>query len=120
VGLPLAALLAWGGREVHVLADAARHLLTVGFMLAVVIAMLFRLVPVLERVALPWPRLRALALWALAGAVILRTGEVAVAAGATALAPAVAASGALAWVALAAVAANLLGALAGARATRRP
>jgi hypothetical protein len=82
-------------------ADAARHLLTVGLLASTVLAMTFRLVPVLEGQALPWPACRPVARWALAGAVTLRTLEVPVSFGAAWLAPAVALSGPLVWAALA-------------------
>lgn len=81
-------------------ADAARHLLTVGFLTSTVLAMTFRLVPVIEARALAWPSCRRLARWTLAAAVTLRTLEVPVALGLAWLAPAVALSGPLAWTAL--------------------
>jgi hypothetical protein len=112
-GLAVAAA-AQGGSE-HVLADAARHLLTVGVLTTVVVAMMFRLLPVLERRALAWPGARPAALWLLLGAVVLRAAEVAVSAGFRWLAPAVALSGLAVWGALAAVAVNL-----GAAALVRP
>lgn len=95
----------WAG----LLADAARHLLTVGVLLSVVTAMGFRLIVALEGRPLPWPRLPRVAFWLLGGAVVLRTAELGVGAGWTWLAPAVVASGGLAWLALALVAASLLG-----------
>lgn len=95
----------------RVLDDAVRHLVGVGFVGAVVVAMAFRLVPVLEGVPLPWPRLRAVALWALAAGVALRTLEVGVGLGPRPVSAAVLASGVLVWVAFACVAANLVGAL---------
>jgi hypothetical protein len=111
-GMLAAAGLAAAGGAAHVVADAARHLFTVGFLTSVVVAMTFRLIPALERVALPWPRLRHVAFAALLGAVVARTAEVLVAGGWRGLAPLVVASGVLAWVALASVAANLAGAMA--------
>lgn len=103
-----ATAMALSATQPHVVADAARHLLTVGVLTTVVAAMTFRLVPVLERRALPWPAGRPVALVALAAAVVLRTAETLVAAGAPALAPLVVLSGPLVWLALAAVAANLV------------
>jgi hypothetical protein len=91
----------------HALGDALRHLMAVGFLLSVVVAMTFRLIPVLEGVALPWPGLRAVAFAALLGAVILRTAQGLTVYDWPGLGPAVALSGALGWIALAAVTANL-------------
>lgn len=119
VSLPLAAVGAAAltvavafGVATHVATDAVRHLLTVGFLTSIVVAMSFRLVPALERVALPWPGLRRVAFAAIVGAVVLRTAQVFVPAGLLWLSPAVALSGALVWVALVAAAANLVGAIA--------
>jgi hypothetical protein len=95
----------------HALADALRHLLTIGMLTSVVVAMTFRLIPVLEGTALAWPGLRTLALGALLGAVILRTSQVLVVDGWRWLGAAVALSGVLAWIALAAVALNLAAAV---------
>lgn len=95
----------------HVLADALRHLLTIGVLTSVVVAMTFRLIPVLEGTALPWPRLRTVALVALVGAVILRTAQLPAAHGWPWLGPAVVLSGGLAWIALAAVAVSLTAAM---------
>jgi hypothetical protein len=106
-----AAGVAVAGGQAHVVTDAARHLFTVGFLTSVAVAMTFRLIPVLERAALPWPCLRGVAFHALVGALVARTAEVIVAHGWPALAPVVPASGVLVWVALAAVAANLGGAI---------
>jgi uncharacterized protein involved in response to NO len=108
----LALVVTVGDGSAHVVADAARHLLTVGVLTTVVAAMVFRLVPVLEGHALPWPGSRAVAFWLLLGAVVLRTMELAVGVGVRALAPAVALSGLAVWGALAAVAANLAAVLA--------
>jgi hypothetical protein len=91
----------------HMLSDALRHLVTVGFLTSVVVAMTFRLIPVLEGVALPWPRLRTVAFVALLGAVILRTTQGLAIYGWPGLGPAVALSGMLAWIALAAVTTTL-------------
>jgi hypothetical protein len=68
---------------------------------------------VLEARALPWPRLRAVALWALATGVVLRTGETLLGFGWAWMAPAVALSGAFVWAALVCAGANLLGAVLG-------
>jgi hypothetical protein len=111
VAMLAAAAVAASGGPAHVITDAARHLFTVGFLTSVVVAMTFRLIPVLERVALPWPRLRDVAFFALLGALTARTAEVLVAHAWPALAPLVLVSGALVWIALAAVAANLGGAM---------
>jgi hypothetical protein len=100
-----------GGRPDHLIADAVRHLLTVGVLTTIVVAMTFRLIPVLEGRPLPWPAARTLAFWLLLAAVILRSAEVLVHLGWTAVGPAVALSGPLVWLAIAAVAANLVGAL---------
>src|SRR3990172_4262407 len=67
--------IAWGGGEAQLLTDAVRHLVAVGFLTAVAIAMTFRLIPVLEGRALPWPRLRAVALSALAARVVLVSAQ---------------------------------------------
>lgn len=91
----------------HALADALRHLMTVGFLTSVVVAMTFRLIPVLEGAPLPWPRLRTVAFAALLGSVVLRTAQGLAIYGWPGLGPAVALSGVLAWIAPAAVAASL-------------
>lgn len=91
----------------HALGDALRHLMTVGFLTSVAVAMTFRLIPVLEGAALPWPGLRTVAFAALLGAVILRTAQALAVYGWPGLGLAVALSGVLAWIALAAVATNL-------------
>ncbi len=95
------------GAQTHLIADAARHLLTVGFLTSVVVAMAFRLIPVLELVALPWPGLRRVVFWALLGGVTLRSAELGAAYAAPAIAPLVPLSGVLVWVAVACVTANL-------------
>jgi len=82
---------------------------------AVVIAMTFRLIPVLEGRALPWPRLRAVAFWALTAGVLLRTAETLLGFGWVSPAPAVALSGVFVWAAILCAGANLLGAV-----VRRP
>jgi hypothetical protein len=115
VGAAAAVPAAWAGLEVRLLTDAVRHLITVGVLTSVVVAMAFRLIPVLEGRALPWPRLRQVALWSLAAGVVLRSGEVLVGMGWSPPAPWVALSGVLVWIAVACVGANLVGAV-GARA----
>ena len=95
----------------HALADALRHLLTIGVLMSVVVAMTFRLIPVLEGTALAWPGLRTVALVALVGAVILRSAQGVAVHGWPWLGPAVVLSGALAWIALAAVAVSLTAAI---------
>lgn len=75
-GAGLALIGVWHGGDVpYALIDAIRHLLAIGVIGAVVIAMTFRLIPVLEGRPLPWPALRAVALWALIAAVVLRTAQ---------------------------------------------
>jgi hypothetical protein len=83
------------------LTDAIRHLVAIGVVGAVVIAMTFRLIATLEGRPLPWPALRSVALWTLEGALVLRTGQVLVPLGWHAVAPLIAASGVLAWAAFA-------------------
>jgi hypothetical protein len=115
VGAPAAAGLAFAAGSAlphHALADALRHLVTVGFLSSLVVAMTFRLIPVLEGAALPWPGLRNLAFTALLASVLLRTAQGLVMSGWPGLGPAVVFSGALAWIALIAVAANLVTATA--------
>ncbi len=110
-GSATAAALAWRSIPLSLLADALRHLTTVGFLTAMVVGMVFRLVPVFEGVPLPWPGLRAVAFWALLAGVLLRTGEVLADYGAGAILPWLPLSGGLVWGALACVALNLVGAL---------
>jgi uncharacterized protein involved in response to NO len=112
LGSAVAAIAALDGVDTHVLTDAARHLLAVGFITSVVVAMTFRLIPVLEARALPWPRLRDVAFWSLLAAVVLRTIEVFAGMTGGAVGPLVALSGPLAWTAVTCAAANLAGALA--------
>ena len=95
----------------HALADALRHLVTVGFLTSVVVAMTFRLIPVLEGTALPWPRLRTVAFVALVGAIVLRTAQGLAVHDWPGCGLAITLSGALAWIALASVAANLFAAM---------
>lgn len=119
-GAALATALAARGEPTRVVADAVRHLLTVGVLTTVVVAMAFRLIPVLEGRPLLWPAARAAAFWLLLAAVVLRSGEVLVSAGLVALAPAVALSGVLAWLAVAGVAANLVAAILSAPRREHP
>lgn len=102
-GAAAATLLSARGLAWPLLEDAVRHLLTVGVLASVAVAMAFRLVPVIESRPLPWPGARLFALWMLAGAAALRTAQVAVGAGWETPRLLVAASGILAWAALAAV-----------------
>jgi hypothetical protein len=106
--LVLGAAAAW---PQHALADALRHLVTVGFLTSVVVGMTFRLIPVLEGTALPWPRLRTVAFVALLGAIVLRTAQGLAVHDGPGLGPAIALSGVLAWIALTAVTANLTAAM---------
>jgi hypothetical protein len=109
-GLVGAAVLAWRGVPLSLLADALRHLVTVGFLTSMAVAMAFRLIPVFEGAALPWPRLPALAFGALAGAVVLRSGQVLADWLWTGILPWLPLSGVLVWLAVASVLASLLGA----------
>jgi hypothetical protein len=111
VGAAAGVAIALSGGEAPLLTDAVRHLVAVGFLTGVVIAMTFRLIPVLEGRTLPWPRLRAVALWALAAGVALRSAETLLGFGWVWMAPAVALSGIFIWAALVCAGANLLGAV---------
>jgi NnrS protein len=111
IGATVAVPAAWAGLDVRLLTDAVRHLVTVGVLTSVAIAMAFRLIPVLEGRALPWPRLRQVALWSLAAGVVLRSAEVLVGMGWPVPAPLVALSGILIWIAVACVGANLVAAI---------
>jgi uncharacterized protein involved in response to NO len=102
----------------HTLADALRHLLTIGVLTSIVVAMTFRLIPVLEGVALSWPGLRTVAFVALLASVFLRMAQGLAVYGWPWLGPAVALSGVLAWIALAAVTVSLTAAML--RSTARP
>lgn len=73
-GLSVVAL-GLGAEAPRALTDAIRHLLAIGVLGAVVIAMTFRLIPVLEGRPLPWAPLRTIALGALIAAVVLRTAQ---------------------------------------------
>ncbi|HWC05102.1 MAG TPA: hypothetical protein VHF87_20300 [Methylomirabilota bacterium] len=105
-----AAAMAWTGAPLSLLADALRHLVTVGFLTSMVVGMGLRLIPVLEGVALPWPRLRGLAFWTLLAGVLLRTAEALADYGLAAVLPLVPFSGVLVWMALACLGAGFLGA----------
>src|SRR5262249_20595834 len=48
IGSATATVAAWGGPQIHILTDAVRHLLTVGFLTSLVVAMAFRLIPEVE------------------------------------------------------------------------
>ncbi len=110
-GSAVAAALPPRGALSHLVEDALRHLVAVGFLTGVVVAMTFRLIPVLASAPLPWPRLRGVAFWALLAAVALRSTEVLVGAGVRELALVVPVSGFLAWLALVCVGANLVRAI---------
>ncbi len=111
VGSVGALAAAWSDVPAPLLVDAVRHLVTIGFLTSVVVAMVFRLIPVLEETPLPWPRLRGVAFWALLAGVLLRTGEVAVGHGWTGHAAWVPLSGVLVWIALGSAGANAVGAM---------
>jgi hypothetical protein len=111
LGSGAAAGLAWTGVPPSLLGDALRHLTTVGFLTSMVLAMTFRLIPVLEMIPLSSPRLRGVAFWSLLGGIVLRTSEVLADWGWEAVLPWVPLSGLLVWLALACAAANLIGAL---------
>lgn len=115
VGSAVTVAAAGAGLEVRVIGDVVRHLLTIGGLTSVVVAMMFRLVPVLEGRRLRWPGLRRVALWSLAGGILLRSAEVLVGLGWTALASWIPLSGLLVWLAVACAAANLIASI-GARA----
>jgi hypothetical protein len=115
VGSVAAVAAAGAGFDVRVLGDAVRHLVTVGVLTSVVVAMAFRLIPVLEARALPWPQLRLVALGSLAAGIVLRSAEILVSLGWPAPAAWVPFAGVRVGVALACIAANLIGAIAGPR-----
>jgi hypothetical protein len=110
VGSAIAATLAWAAVPLSLLADALRHLVTVGFLTAMVLGMGFRLLPVIAGVPLRWPRLRELAFWALLAGVLLRTAQVLADYGMIGVLPILPLSGVLVWLALGCLAANVLGA----------
>jgi hypothetical protein len=109
-----AASLGWAGVPLSLLADALRHLVTVGFLTAMALGMGFRLLPVVSGVPLRWPRLRGAAFWALLAGVIVRTAEVVADWGVIGVLAVVPVSGLLVWLALGCLAVNVLG------AARRP
>lgn len=111
IGSGAAVAAAWAGSDVRVLTDAVRHLLTVGVLTSMVVAMMLRLVPVLEGRGLPWPRLRRVALWGLAAGIVLRSAEVLVGLGWPAPAPWIPLSGLFIWIAVACAGANLVAAI---------
>jgi NnrS protein len=111
IGSAGATAAAWSDTPAPLLVDAVRHLVTIGFLTSVVVAMVFRLIPVLEETALPWPRLRGVAFWALLAGVLLRSGEVAVGHGWSGPAPWVPLSGLLVSLALGCAGANVIGAI---------
>jgi hypothetical protein len=101
VGLSVGAALTLAGAPPHgLLADATRHLLTVGFLIAMICAMGFRFVPVIEGVRIALPGARLVAFWTLALAVLLRTAEVGADYLHESFLRAAAVSGFLAWAAL--------------------
>jgi hypothetical protein len=108
-----AACLAWAGVPLSLLADALRHLVTVGFLTAMVLGMGFRLIPVVEGRPVPWPGLRDLAFRALLAGVLVRTAQVLADYGLTSVLAFVPLSGVLVWIALGCLAANGLGAATG-------
>jgi hypothetical protein len=110
VGSAIAATLGWAGVPLSLLGDALRHLVTVGFLTAMVVGMGFRLLPVVSGGPLRWPRLRGLAFWALLAGVLVRTAEVVADYGATAALSIVPLSGVLVWLALGCLAVNVLAA----------
>lgn len=111
VGSAVTVGMAWGGLETRVLADVVRHLVTVGVLTSVVVAMIFRLIPVLEGRAVRWPRLRQVALWSLAVGIVLRSAEVLVSLGWSSLAWWIPLSGILVWIAVACAGSNLAAAI---------
>jgi hypothetical protein len=111
VGSAGAAVLAWAGVPLSLLADALRHLVTVGLLTSMVVGMGFRLIPVVEGLAPPWPRLRAVAFWALLSAVALRTAELLADYGLEWILRLVPISGVLVWIALACLGGGFVGAI---------
>jgi hypothetical protein len=96
------------GASVAGLPDAVLHLLTVGTLGGVAVAMTFRLIPVLERRPLPVPAARRVALVMLAGAVVVRTAQIVSPLGGRALGLVIMLSGVFAWIAFLCVALTLL------------
>jgi hypothetical protein len=114
MGSVAAAVLASAAIPLSLLADALRHLVTVGFLTAMVLGMGFRLLPVIAGAPLRWPGLRGVAFWALLAGVLVRTAQATADYGAIGVLTIVPLSGALVWVALGCLAVNVLG------AARRP
>jgi hypothetical protein len=108
VGSAVTVAVAGAGLDVRVLADVVRHLITIGVLTSVVVAMVFRLVPVLEGRRLRWPRLRRVALWSLAVAIIVRSAELLVGLGWASVASWIPLSGVLVWLAVACPAVNVM------------
>ena len=112
-------VIATGGALVNVVAaaadtsiaglpDAVLHLLTVGTFGGIAIAMIFRLIPVLEGRPLPVPGVRRVALVMLAGAVVVRTAQIVTPLGGRGLGLVIMLSGVFAWIAFLCVALTLL------------
>jgi hypothetical protein len=116
VGSIGAAAMVWTGIPLSLVADALRHLVTVGTLTPMVVGMGFRLIPVIEGASLPWPRLRAVAFWMILGGVLVRTAEVLADHGLEAVLPLVPLSGVLVWIALACLGATVIGAICHRRA----
>jgi hypothetical protein len=112
IGSAVTVAVAGAGLDVRVLGDAVRHLVTIGVLTSVVVAMVFRLVPVLEGRPLRWPRLRQVALWSLAAGILVRSAEVLVGLGWASLASWIPLSGVLVWLAVACAAVNLMASIA--------
>jgi hypothetical protein len=110
LGSLVAAVIAWRGVPLGLAADALRHLVTIGFLTSIVVAMAFRLIPAFEGGPVRWPRLRALAFAALVAAVGLRSAEVLADHVWAGILPWLPISGLLVWLALATVFASLLAA----------
>ncbi len=101
LGLFVGAVLTLAGTPPRgFLADATRHLLTVGFMIGMICAMGFRFVPVIEGIRIALPGARGVAFWALTLAVLLRTAELGADFLHEGFLRVAAVSGFLAWVAL--------------------
>jgi hypothetical protein len=96
----LAGAEALGAPPQHLLLDAERHLLTIGFLVALAVAVALRLVPGLARVPLRHPRLARWALGLLWLSVLLRTGEALAVFGLPSMLRVAAHSGNVSWVAL--------------------
>ena len=105
-----AAAVAWRGIPLGLAADALRHLVTVGFLTSIVVAMAFRLIPAFEGVPVRWPRLRVLAFAALVAAIVLRSSEILADYVWAGILPWLPLSGVFVWLVLAVVFASLLAA----------